>query len=268
MKIKLFIAVFILIFSNACSDAPVAFKGTLIADDNRLGSSKYVAKKTGMAARSGSRNALTAIMNDVDKNRAQIDNNDPHNILRLYRLVSSLVYRTGYVDKEVHYFRNKLNRTPESLNKLMSLNSSLPMNKRWVLLDVMNSTYHIQGADGEYNLKFLSAEGFCEAVYNKYGILLDQKNDPVNMGTFNYAAGIKEANAHEKYDVIPYLKWGNTLDSPEKDRTSINKGVHTALLNYKAHSASVFKYRKILFGMQQGRVSKVFRNSQLSTRSF
>lgn len=255
MKCKVLIPIIILIcLLTACSNAPVIYKSIPTAADNRLGSSRYVADKMDIAGKSGSRYALSLIMSDVDKDGAQIDNNDPQNTLRLYKLVSSLVYRTGNVDMEMHYFRNKLNRAPASLKELISLNRRLSINKRWILLGIMNSAYHLQGADGEYNLKFISADGFCEAVYDKNGKLQNENNNPVDMGTFNYAAGIKEINAHGKYDVEPYLKWGNTPDSPEKDSATINKGVFTALTNYKAHSASVFIYRKNLFGMQQGRV--------------
>ena len=255
MKIKLTVPVFIMLFLlGACSTATVVSEGSMIPNDNYPGSIRYVADKMAIANKSGSRNALASIIDDVNRNGAELDKNDPQNILRFYKLVCSLIYKSGNVDMELHYFRNKLNRAPGSLKDMITLNSTLPINKRWVLLGIINSSYHLQGTDGEYNLKFVSANGFCEAVYNKKGILLNEKNDPVDMGTFNYAAGIKEINAHEKYDIAPYLKWGNTPDSPEKDSVSINKGVFTALLNYKAHSASVFLYRKNLFGMQQGRV--------------
>ena len=48
------------------------------------------------------------------------------------------------------------------------------------------SAFHMKGEDGEYNLKFVSFNGFIEAVYNKEGILLDENNDPINMGTYNF----------------------------------------------------------------------------------
>jgi hypothetical protein len=83
----------------------------------------------------------------------------------------------------------------------------------------------MQGPEGLYNLKFVSPEGFCEAVYNRHGDLLNERTDPVNMGTFNYGYGIKENNAHSKYDVDPYLEWGNTRNSPQKGSFAINGGV-------------------------------------------
>jgi hypothetical protein len=57
---------------------------------------------------------------------------------------------------------------------------------------------------GEYNLKFVSKNGRkYEAVYNYAGELLDENNDPVNMGTYNYADPSNKLK-HGRYDVCPY----------------------------------------------------------------
>jgi hypothetical protein len=219
-----------------------------------LGSIEYIEKIQNIAKISGERTALSAIMIDVDKNGNELDNNDPTNIIRFHKLVSSLINKIGYVDTQTHYFRNKLNRVPKTLNELTSLNKTLPFNKRWELLSIQNSMYHMQGVDGEYNLKFISYDGFCEAVYNKNGVLLDENNDPINMGSYNYAAGIYIISAHRIFDITPYLEWGNAANSPEKGKEAINKGINLAFANYKEHAASVYIYRQNLFGMQQGRV--------------
>ena len=128
---------------------------------------------------------------------------------------------------------------------------------KWIKVYILNlriaSGYHMQGADGEYNLKFLSYDSFCEAVYNKKGILLNENNDPINMGTYNYGEGYSIKD-HIKFDQYPYLLWGNTANSPQKSKDAINKGVHLGLINYKEHAKSVYLYRQNLFGMQQGRI--------------
>jgi len=49
----------------------------------------------------------------------------------------------GYVDMQTNYIRNKLNRVPKTLNDLIRLNKTLPVNKRWILLSVANSDYHM-----------------------------------------------------------------------------------------------------------------------------
>lgn len=214
----------------------------------------YVKNIQAIAQASGARIALSKIMADVNINENGLNGNDVNGILRFHKLVSQLIYHIGYVDRETHYFRNKLNRVPKSLKDLISINNSRPVNKRWILLSISNSIYHIQGIGGEYNLKFISHDGYYEAVYNKKGVLLDEKNDPINMGSYNYSPGIPGSQAHKKYDMVPYLEWGNSPDSPQKDRIAINAGTLAAYINYQANAAKVYIYRQNLFGMQQGRV--------------
>ena len=189
-----------------------------------LGSPGYVKDIENFAKDSGNNAALERVMIDVKRNRTDL-RFDSDDTLRLYRLVCELIGQIGYVSQEVHYFRNELNSAPASLDEMIRYNSNSPPLKRWLLVAVKNSLYHMQGPEGIYNLKFVSPEGFCEAVYNRHGKLLNQRTDPVNMGTFNYGYGIKEKNAHSKYDVDPYLEWGNTKDSPQKGAFAINDGV-------------------------------------------
>ncbi len=257
MKKKLIvpILIFILLLSGCSRTSPTVIHNASTSNKAPLlGSTEYIEKIKKIAKKSGNRNALSVIMKDVDKNGNQLDNNQSDNIRRFHYFVSSLIYKIGYVDMETNYFRNKLNRAPKTLKILIRINKTLPINKRWILLNTGNSGYHMQGVDGEYNLKFISYDDFYEAVYNKNGILLDEHNDPINMGTYNYAAGIPSSTAHVKFDVSPYLIWGNTLNSTQKGKYNIDLGVNLAYFNYKKHAASVYIYRKKLFGMQQGRV--------------
>jgi Mg-chelatase subunit ChlD len=113
----------------------------------------------------------------------------------------------GIVDnKELHYFRNKLNRAPETLNYLLAEKNM------WKLYSPDNSVYHMFNTSatfdsvaginkGEYNLKYVSVCGKYEAVYNYAGMLLDEFNDPVNMGTYNYGISLID---HLILDVVPY----------------------------------------------------------------
>ena len=218
-----------------------------------LGSVEYVQAINDIAKEYGNQTAFSAIMIDVDQNGSELDNNYPNsNISRFKKLVSSLIYKIGYVDMQAHYFKNKLNRAPNTLKELIDLNKTFPINKRWILLSVAGSGYHMQGVDGEYNLKFESYDYYDEAVYNKKGILLTENNDPINMGSFNF--GISSRNDHIRFDQYPYLLWGNAANSLEKGIFDIDKGVELGLINYKIHAKSVYLYRQNLFGMQQGRV--------------
>lgn len=68
----------------------------------------------------------------------------------------------------------------------------------------------MNGIDGGFNLKFISNCGKYEAVYNKYGELLTESNDPVNMGTYNYINYKVDAVSHGIFDVATYELYGNT----------------------------------------------------------
>jgi hypothetical protein len=79
--------------------------------------------------------------------------------------------------------------------------------------------FHMYGKEGEYNLKFISADGHFEAVYNKDGMLLTQENDPLNMGTFNYAHQLADQVTHYNLDVWPYFMWNNTEEAMRINNT-------------------------------------------------
>lgn len=112
------------------------------------------------------------------------------------------------ITEEIHFFRNKLNRAPKTLDEL--INES----EKWDLLGLEASQYHMYDTEacydneegvykGEYNLKFVSKDGKYEAVYNYKKELLTEYNDPVNMGTYNYASPNDPVN-HFMFDVKPY----------------------------------------------------------------
>ena len=141
----------------------------------KLGTEEYINSILDMERGEGPRSALSQVMKDVRQYPKELDKNTEDNINRLHKLISTLIYHIGYVDEEVHYFRNELNRAPKSLKALMDENMKLPLRKRWKLLSVRASAYHIQGPDGEYNLKFMSYDSYSEAVYDKNGVLLTEK---------------------------------------------------------------------------------------------
>lgn len=208
-----------------------------------LGSLEYINIIEKINEFSGPKAAMKRIILDFKKYGYLLDKGDHKKVIRLYNCTSSLISNIGAIDMEMHYFRNELNIVPQNLSEMISLNKSLPPDKRWKLLPVKGSLYHMQGNSGEFNLKFVSPDGFCEAVYNKQGILLNEFNDPINMGTFNYAAGMHEKDAHTKYDVEPYLKWGNSANSPQKDRNGIKFGAKNAYDQYLGNHRDVDDYR-------------------------
>lgn len=121
-----------------------------------------------------------------------------HNIRKLNRIT-----------EEMHYFRNTLNAysgAPESLEDMITLASE----HKWKLFSAKFHRYNYEGINSAYNVKFISANGRFEAVYNTETAAI--VTDPVNMGTYNYAPGslnpIKYYK-HNLYDLIPWKTWGN-----------------------------------------------------------
>ena len=56
-------------------------------------------------------------------------------------------------------------------------------------------------------------------MYDLNGVLLNEKNNPVNMGTFNYCNPNRAVTAlcHLRLDVLPYKKWGNVPNCKVKE---------------------------------------------------
>jgi len=117
-----------------------------------------------------------------------------------------MVDEIGYCGSIEHYFRTSLNHgVPQKLSEMVQL----AKNGKWELLDVGDSILHMYGDKGEYNLKFVSADGHFEAVYDINGNLVTNE---LNMGTYNYVSP-KNGPGHAKFDVISYSYLGNTPNS-------------------------------------------------------
>jgi hypothetical protein len=131
---------------------------------------------------------------------------------------------------EEHYLRNYFSRGPETLAEMIDtiLNNNVVFG--WKLLPPGETVLHQLGKNGEYNLKFVSADGHFEIIYNKDGKKITQEGDPKNMGTFNYADPVLNPRKHSVLDVMPYFIWGNT----EEDKSYIELiDDHDA--NYEVH---------------------------------
>jgi hypothetical protein len=157
---------------------------------------------------------LERIINDIDNGIINIDKLSDTEYINLANNICSIFRIKGHVysDKE-HYLRNYFSRAPATLIEMIDtiLNDNSVFG--WQLVSIEETMFHMFGENGEYNLKFVSKDGYFEAVYNKTGDLLTEINDPINMGTFNYVNPITEPQKHSKLDVYPYLLWGNTENS-------------------------------------------------------
>lgn len=170
-----------------------------------LGSASYNQQIQNIVSQKGAREAFNQIMDDVNKYGSKLDDFGSDNVASFNTLVNSVVKQVGAVDKEMHFFRNKLNRCPSSLDAMMQYITDNP-DKKWTMLDPDQAAFHMNGTNGEFNLKFVSPDGHFEAVYNSItGALV---TDAENMGTYNYV-GPSDASGHTTYDVNPYFMWGN-----------------------------------------------------------
>ncbi len=156
--------------------------------------------------------AIEAMMRDVNECPYTYLVSD-EDWLRFCLFFNENVQEYNKVDEELHYFRNKLNRAPATLDEMINLiNSTTDDDDKWILFSLDHTLYHMFGTDGEYNLKFVSSTNSgntFEAVYNIDGVLLTEKNDPSNMGTYNYCSDQISIGKHQTLDVKPYKLYGN-----------------------------------------------------------
>ncbi|WFD11801.1 hypothetical protein [Tepidibacter hydrothermalis] len=184
--------------------------------------------------------ALNKMMKDINSYKHKLNQINKFNLDRICRKFNELVIKHGEVYKDLHYFRNTLNRTPKTLEEMLKLNKKLSKKRKWRLLGPEKSIFHMYGKDGIFNLKFVSHDGKFEAVYNKKGELLTEANDSINMGTYNYADP-DDTIKHFIYDVVPYLKWGNTPNSLEPDLHDASEN----LLKFKMNKYAKKRYEKV-----------------------
>ena len=158
------------------------------------------------------------------------------------------------VDEELHYFRNKLNRTPSSFQELIDNKSD------WFIYSKSKTGYHMNNGyykssnvdytnyssyNNEYNMKFVDKYGLNEVIVSpkddirnmthdeiyeyltkaeNWVILTDDINnqnpnfryDPVNMGTYNYCASLPITSLFATIDIKRIIKSGENDSIHEK----------------------------------------------------
>lgn len=154
---------------------------------------------------------LHKLMQDVQSKDVDLNRLSDNDYVDLALSVSLLVDEQGGVKtKAQHYFRNEFGRAPQTLDQMVAaIRGGEDDAFHWQLLRPDQTYLHMMGPDGAFNLKFVSEDGHFEAVYNKEGQLLGTDNNPVDMGTFNYASPLDSLGKHARYDVATYYKWGN-----------------------------------------------------------
>jgi len=148
------------------------------------------------------------------------------------RNICDLVDASGTIIKAVHFFRNCFNRAPSTLDEMMKIISQEQGGVfGWKLVNRQNTHFHMFGKNGAFNLKFISADGHFEVVYNQDGLQLTEEIDPANMGTFNFGDSVSEKLKHVIYDILPFFEWGN---SSEQEANDI---IYLLLINDKSSNA-------------------------------
>lgn len=114
------------------------------------------------------------------------------------------------MNKEDHYYRNRLNTDlPPTMNEAI--------NRGWHTV-IANAHQFTKGNDA-LNVKYVDPSGKREAVYNKNGTLLKTALD---MGSYNYCPSEKSYIGHFKYDILPWIRYGNAPDDPSTVGQRIN----------------------------------------------
>ncbi|MEG0569881.1 MAG: hypothetical protein RR543_05825, partial [Erysipelotrichales bacterium] len=159
---------------------------------------------------------LDEIMNAVNTRAINVEQLSDEDYIALATKVSILVdQKQGVETYQEHYFRNVFERAPSNLDEMIkSIHKKNDLFK-WEIVEPSKAQFHMFGKKGEYNLKFISGNGLFEAVYDINGKLLTSKNNPDNMGTFNYADSKQSPQKHSIYDVLPYFIWNNSKDATD-----------------------------------------------------
>ncbi len=131
------------------------------------------------------------------------------------------------IDSKIHYFRNKLN-VECSWSDFKKLNDRLPEGYKWKQMMPPTDSMHQNTAPNTTtmrNRKYVSADGYFEAVYSYNGKLLNEGVADIDMGTYNCAPSTKKhlkwgsiqaKGTHGIKDVLPYLIYKNTKNDLQK----------------------------------------------------
>ncbi|MCR8845637.1 hypothetical protein NQ117_18290 [Paenibacillus sp. SC116] len=165
---------------------------------------------------------ITRMISDLENAPDTLINHE--NFHQYFIVFDKNIRKLDSITEQFHYFRNVLNSygdAPEKLDEMIKLAAG----GKWGLFSSKYHMYNYKGMDGAFNVKFISEDGRFEAVYNTgTGELV---SDPVNMGTYNFAPGsinpIKYL-MHNKYDKIPWKKWGNTREVAYHDIINFQSG--------------------------------------------
>jgi hypothetical protein len=178
-------------------------------------------------------------MNDVNNYPRELNEvyNSQINIERMYDKINETAGKIKIEDEE-HFFRNKINKAPATLEEMLNL----PERERWTLLPPEKAAYHMNGVNGEFNLKFVSPDGHFEAVYDLNGNLVNSIED---MGTYNYI-GPQNMIGHYSKDVDTFYTYGNTKNQGGSGFLQENWGAYQNIRKFNMNPHAEENYDNIL----------------------
>ena len=101
-----------------------------------------------------------------------------------------------------HYARNQFNTD-------LPKNAEEAANAGWHTV-IANAHQFTKGGD-DLNVKYVDPTGKREALYDTSGNLL---KNALDMGSYNYCPSEKSYIGHFKYDILPWIQYGNAPDDP------------------------------------------------------
>lgn len=165
---------------------------------------------------------INKMMDDLENNPNALPNHK--NFKRFFETFDKYIRKLDSIRERMHYFRNTLNSYSGSPIKLEEM-IDLAARGEWYLFSAKFHRFYYEDINGALDVKFLSADGRFEAVYNTgTGKIV---TDPANMGTYNYAPGSINPIKffyHDKYDKKPWKKWGNVKGFSYQSIMSLKSG--------------------------------------------
>jgi hypothetical protein len=215
----------------------------------------YIAETKDAHERMSAQVELDGLMAQVETGALDLDAISDTEYMTVAHTVCKLVDRIGTVTEAVNYFRSCFARAPSTLDEMMAI----ILHEQggtfgWKLVSRKDTWLHMYGRNGEYNMKFISADGHFEAIYNIDGVKLTGENDSMNMGTFNYGDSVNEKLRHTVYDVLPFFEWGNSRESV-KQVNGLSDDPHPIDKNDSAVKRFE-KYWELLYGKKTQEMSE------------
>lgn|GEM_PF-1617901 len=159
------------------------------------------------AKKAAAQAVIDKMMKDLDSDPTALIKHENDSLF--FETFDKNIRRLDGLTKDIHYFRNILNTysgAPVSLDDMIVLTAK----GEWRLFSAKFHRYSYEEMNAALNVKFISADGRFEVVYNTGSG--EMVTDPYNMGTYNYAPGSlhpQKYYRHYLFDVTPWKKWGN-----------------------------------------------------------